>query len=221
MRIASRLYDDAQTPRRSEQFRVGRLSFFVLDTRLARTKLPERFARDEDLDGLAEWVRGLAGPGVLVLGQPIFVNKTGWIGYLKDLGLADFEQYGNLVRAVSVSSHDLLVLTGDVHYGRIAGCRLESGATLVEVIASPLALVDPLVKGKWQSPPKRFPAFAVPSTTQRETWVEPTHSVNDNSFATIEFSADGSRVRAAVRSWRIPEPGHAPTSTLVFQQPMQ
>ena len=220
-RIARALYDDFQTPNRTARFEVGTLSFFVLDARMGRTTSQSAFARPEDVTALEQWVDGLVGPGVLVVGQPIFVKPTGWIGYAKDFGLADYAQYGDLVRALSRSRHDLLVLTGDVHYGRVSGCRLPSGASLIEVIASPFALVHPAVRGKFQEPPPMFPAMPVPGTTQAETWFERTYDVSAHNFATLEFSADGSRVLTSVRSWPVPEPNHAPTSTVVFQQPLQ
>lgn len=220
-RIARRLYGDFQAPDRTASFEVGTLSFFVLDTRLERTMDRSRFTGAERMTALVRWVDGLAGPGVLVVGQPIFVKPSGLKGFLADFGLADFAQYGDLVRALFRSRHDILVLTGDVHFGRVAGCRLPSGAALVEVIASPFALVDPLVGGKWSEPPQVFPAVPIPGTTYAPTWFERAHAVAKNNFATLEFSADGSRVLASVRSWPIPAPGIAPTSSIVFQQPLQ
>jgi hypothetical protein len=220
-RIASRLYDDFQTPRRSDGFEVAPLSFRIVDTRLARSADRRTFADPVELAAIEEWVRGLNGPGVLVLGQPIFVASAGLKGYLTDFGLADFGQYAELVRALWRSEHDLLVLTGDVHYGRVAGCRLPSGASLIEVIASPFALVDARVGGRWHPPPPVFPAVPVAGTTQAAVWHEPGHQLVGNQFATLEFTADGGRVRTAVRAWPIPAPGQPPTAQLVYQQTLQ
>ena len=220
-RIATALYDDFQTPLRSAGFRVGRLSFHVLDTRLGRSMDRARFAPQDALTELDEWVTGLDGPGVLVLGQPIFVKPTRVKGHFTDWGLADFDQYADLVRTLFRSQHDVLVLTGDVHYGRVAGCALPSGASLIEVIASPLALVDERVGGRWHAPPQVFPQAAIPGTTQSEVWFEKDHDLATTQFATLEFSADGSRVLASVRAWPIPAPGDQPTSRLVLQRPLQ
>lgn len=219
-RIATSLYRDFQAPLPSAAFRVGRLSFHVLDTRLGRSRDRALFCRPEELEALDDWVVGLDGPGVLVLGQPLFVEPSGILGHFTDWGLADFGQYAGLVRVLSHSQHDLLVLTGDVHYGRVASCPLPSGASLIEVIASPFALVDPRVGGNWRQPPRVFPAVPVPAVTQAEIWFERTHNLATNQFATLEFSADGARVLTSVRAWPIPVPGDAPTSTLVFQRPL-
>jgi hypothetical protein len=220
-RIATALYDEFQTPRRSAGFRVGNLSFHVLDTRLGRSADRSRFADPQHLAALDGWVTGLDGPGVVVVGQPIFVPPTGPRGHFTDWGLADYGQYAELVRTVARSQHDLLVLTGDVHYGRISGTTLPSGASLIEVIASPFALVDPRVGGKWHAPPQVFPAAPLPGVTQSAVWFEQLHNLAVNQFATLEFAADGSRVRASVRAWPIPPPGQAPVSSLVFQRPLQ
>jgi hypothetical protein len=218
MRFATTLYDQFQTPRRSAEFKVGRLSFRVLDTRLDRTANRSHFCADAELGAVAQWLEALDGPGVLVLGQPILVEPRGVAGYLTDFGLVDFAQYSELVRALMRSRHDLLVLTGDVHYGRVAGCRLPSGASLVEVIASPFALVDARVGGKWSRPPLVFPAIPIAGVTQSSVWFEASHNLATNQFSTLEFSADGTRVLTSVRSWPIPPPGTRPSPRLVFKQ---
>ena len=217
-RLATGLYDQIQTEDRLASFEIGRLSFRVLDTRLDRSRDRKLFCRPEDLSAVGRWVEGLRGPGVLVVGQPIFAEPTGIKGFITDFGLVDHSQYGDLARILSRSQHDLLVVTGDVHFGRVAGCQLASGASLVEVIASPFALVDPAVGGHWRKPPSVFPPYSIPDTTPRAVWFNDTHKLAKNQFATLEFSADGSRVLASVRAWEIPEPGHAPASVLVHQQ---
>ncbi|MDQ3937244.1 MAG: hypothetical protein M3253_01030, partial [Chloroflexota bacterium] len=212
------LFDMFQTPARSAGFKVGRLSFRVLDTRLERTADRSRFTTPEELAALDAWVSDLDGPGALVLGQPIFATQAGPKGHLFDWGLPDFDQYGELVRILQRSRHDLLVLTGDVHYGRISGCRLPSGASLIEIIASPFALVSGFFGGKWQPPPGVFPPLPVPGATQPAIWVEESHRLATNQFATLEFCADGPRVRLSVRAWQVPDAGVRPESTQVFQR---
>ena len=221
LRIAGALYDTFQTPDRSSSFKVGQLSFRVLDTRLERTRDRSLFTTSAEMTALGEWVTGLDGPGVLVVGQPIFVEQTGIKGHLTDWALADYGQYAELVRALMGAQHDLLVLTGDVHYGRVAGCLLPSGASLIEIIASPFALIDKRFGGTWYPPPQTFPASALEGVTQLPTWTSE-HQLATNHFATLEFVADGSRVRLSVRAWPIPAaPGHVPVPTLVLQRPLQ
>ena len=218
LKFATALFDGFQTPRRASEFKIGRLSVRVMDTRMARTRDRTRVVSDVELAALRQWVDNLAGPGVLVVGQPIFTEPAGLLGNLTDFGLVDFGQYPELVRILMSARHDLLVLTGDVHYGRVAGCTLPSGASLIEVIASPFALVDPRVGGRWHEPPRLFPAIPVPGTTQRGIWFESQHQLAANQFATLEFSADGTQVLTSVRAWPVPSPGQTPSSQLVFQR---
>jgi hypothetical protein len=192
----------------------------VLDTRLARMRDRSQFVAPRELAALGAWVDALEGPGALVIGQPIFAEPAGWRGNFTDWGLADYDQYADLVRILMRARHDLLVLTGDVHFGRVSGCTLPSGASLVEVIASPFALVDPRVGGHWRPPPPVFPALPVAGVTQTAIWHNDAYRLATNQFATLEFSADGSRVLTSVKSWPIPPLGRAPTSTLVFQKPL-
>jgi hypothetical protein len=220
LRMATELFDGFQSSTRSASFKVGRLSVRVLDTRLARMRDRSQFVAPRELAGLGAWVDALEGPGALVIGQPIFAEPAGWRGNFTDWGLADYDQYADLVRILMRARHDLLVLTGDVHFGRVSGCTLPSGASLVEVIASPFALVDPRVGGHWRPPPPVFPALPVAGVTQAAIWHNDAHRLATNQFATLEFSADGSRVLTSVKSWPIPPLGRAPTSTLVFQKPL-
>ncbi|HUG47669.1 MAG TPA: hypothetical protein VMP67_04585 [Candidatus Limnocylindria bacterium] len=218
LRAAGSLYDIFQTPSRSSSFEVGQLSFRVLDTRLGRLRDRSLFADAAAVSAVAGWVAGLQGPGVLVVGQPIFVAQTGLRGHLTDWGLADFGQFGELARALSASQHDVVVLTGDVHFGRVAGCRLPSGASLLEIIASPFALIDARFGGKWSRPPHTFPAAAVEGISPAPIWVSD-HQLATNHFATLEFADDGGRVQLTMRAWPIPtSPGQAPVSRLVMSR---
>jgi hypothetical protein len=216
--MALELYRMFQSPTPLSSFSVGQLSFMVLDTRIERTRDRTTICSQASLDALANWVKELKGPGVLVVGQPLLMAQAGVKGHFTDWGLPDFKQYADIVRILAATKHDLLILTGDVHYGRVAGCELATGATLIEVIASPFALVDPRVGGKWSAPPSLYPAFAIAGVNPRTIWVDDRHRLTANQFATVEFAANGPRVQAAVRSWRIPPPGTAPTSTVVFNR---
>jgi hypothetical protein len=216
-RIATELYRLFQAPMLSATFKVGRLSFRVLDTRLGREHDRSLLVPRDEMTALEKWVLELDGPGVLVVGQPVFAREAGLRGNLFDWGLPDFSQYGDLVRALQRSPHDLLVLTGDVHFGRVSTCRLTNGSMLIEVVASPFSLVDPHARGKWEEPPKAFPGVPVAGATQPRTAFE-AHDLEDNHFATLEFWADGSRVRVAVRAWPIPTVSARPTPTTVFEQ---
>ncbi|MCI0635391.1 MAG: alkaline phosphatase D family protein, partial [Actinobacteria bacterium] len=156
--VARDFYRAFQTRPNVPELRVGNVSLRMVDTRVDRDAGERRFMTSSDLDRVCEWLQTLTGPGFLVLGQPVFVDPHGIGGHFFDWGLADYDQYAKLVRALSAVEHSVVVLTGDVHYGRIARCMLRSGAKIIEIISSPMALVDPKAQGSWQEAPRAFPS---------------------------------------------------------------
>jgi hypothetical protein len=204
---ASELYDRFQSPSRIMSFGVDRLSFLVADLRLDRAADRSRVQSDPDHRRVIAWIDGLPGPGVLVLGQPMLVAEAGWKGNIADWGLPDYRQYGPLVAAIQRSRHDIVVLTGDVHFGRVAGATLPSGANLYEVIASPFALVTPLLPQRWAAPPERFPASLLPGTVGCPVWSRDDYKVEADHFATVAFRDAGGRLVMHVTAWVIPPLG--------------
>lgn len=201
LRIARELYRVFQATSNLTTFSVEPLSFCVADTRLDRSSNQTTFMQAGDLGALGSWVAGLRGPGVLVLGQPVLTGRTGILGEVTDWKLADFDQYRELVRILSRSRQTIVVLTGDVHFGRVAVCTFASGAMLIEIISSPLSLVDERARGKWTRAPDRFPAFEVPGVVRA-----PVDTLDfrrsDHQFATVEFTGRP-RVEMKVRFWPI------------------
>jgi hypothetical protein len=204
---ASELYDRFQSPSRIMSFGVDRLSFLVADLRLDRAADRSRVQSDPDHRRVIDWIDGLPGPGVLVLGQPMLVAEAGWKGNIADWGLPDYRQYGPLVAAIQRSRHDIVVLTGDVHFGRVAGATLPSGANLYEVIASPFALVTPLLPQRWAAPPERFPASLLPGTVGCPVWSRDDYKVEADHFATVAFRDAGGRLVMHVTAWVTPPLG--------------
>lgn len=161
-------FDIGPGPDRAESPKV---SFFVADSRSERDRIdaPDpHFLKEEQWTALEAWGRSLDGPGVLVIGQPVFQKDGDW----KDHSLSNFSNdYGRLwsllERALSgrkgVVPHDVLILTGDIHSGRYAVGRLR-GPTNIEIrelVASPASRVGPylhLSPPSAQEPPARFTA---------------------------------------------------------------
>ena len=214
--LATALYDHFQGPRRSARLDIGRLSVLVEDTRMDRASDRSTLMPEQRMRELRRWLEGLAGPGILVLGQPVLSARAGWRGHFLDWALPDFRQYDELVRALQGSRHDIVVLTGDVHYGRVAGCRLPSGAQLVEVIASPFALVDARLGHDWHGPPGRFPDCAIPGTSASTVWVDERYREARDHFATVGFSDAGNTVRMDVQAWPIGSPSLPPRPGSVY-----
>ena len=119
---------------------IGRdLSFCLTDFRTTRTT--KRLLQPEYFEQILNWISQLSAPGVFVVSQPIFddVGK-------EDMKLPNYAQYQELLTAMQHAPHDILVLAGDLHLGRIASFQFnkpgtvdEPGRTLHEVVASPLS----------------------------------------------------------------------------------
>jgi hypothetical protein len=117
------------------------LSFFVADTRSARlgpndgTVMPAG-----DLDALEAWAKALKSPGVLVLGQPLWIEPIAYVGPARgDHNISHFKpDYARICAAVENAPHDVLVLSGDVHYSRMLSITPRNRRTFHEIVASPM-----------------------------------------------------------------------------------
>ncbi|HWS56502.1 MAG TPA: hypothetical protein VN228_20355 [Pyrinomonadaceae bacterium] len=203
------------------EFSVPPLSFFFADTRVNRTPDLRQFMLDSDLERLRGWVANLRGPGVLTLGQPLFAEKAGFWGKFTDRHLPDYKQFEELARIIAGSRHSVVMLTGDVHYGRIASVQLGSGAELIEVISSPTALVDEKVGRKWSRPPGKYPSFEVQGAPSGEIVVEEAYTLVDDHFLTVEFADAGARVRMDIKAWPVIKPGERPRSQHIHRRFIQ
>jgi hypothetical protein len=197
--------------------RVGQLSVYVADTRLDRTTGQDAFMTDAALTAIEAWLAGLDGPGCLVVGQLVFAGRAGWKGRWMDWGLPDFAQYDRLARALLAAEHSVVVLTGDVHFGRVAVCERTPGRDIVEVVASPLALVAPFPANTWKPAPTSFPDQAIPGLSRRPVRTAEAFRLNVNQFSTIGFSRSGSFVRMSVRAWPVETNGRMPMPSNEFE----
>ena len=216
---AKDLYGAFQRPIASPaaKFEVGPLSFYVADTRMDRTTERDAFATDAQLGDIVHWLEHLSGPGCLVVGQLMFSKKAGLFGRWMDWGLADFKQYPRLAEALLAAQHSVVILTGDVHYGRVAICELMPGRDIVEVVASPLALVAPWPENKWKPAPDRFPDSAINTVARRPIRTIEGFQLNANQFSTVGFTRSGSFVRMQVRAWPVETNGLQPVPSHVFE----
>jgi hypothetical protein len=208
-KIAALLFDAYQTPRRLHALELPPLSIRSVDTRFARAADHSVFMDPQAMTEIAAWLLTLSGPGMLILGQPIFVTEAGWRGNLADWGLPDFAQYDDLVRALTSVQHDVLVVTGDVHFGRVAEAVLPNGSRLVEIIASPMVLVDDRAGRSWHEPPSAFPARPVPCAPTSAVTVNPYRTI-ENHFSILSLWAEGQAVRVDHSGWEIGVDGSLP-----------
>jgi hypothetical protein len=199
-------------------FNVGEVSFFVSDARSRRGDLkrgppPGSFFEQDQWDALDTWARDLAGPGVLVLAQPLFDKPGG----KTDRSLSSFEgDYGRLCHifeqalqpGVGADPHDILILTGDIHTGRYSRATLvglEGVAEVHEFVASPGSRVGPYVS---EAKPKPAPV-SFTSSWQGATrkWdvseVDFSRTVDNNVGAVTMSPGTNGRVRFELELWRV------------------
>ncbi len=184
-------------------FKIDPLSFCLADTRTNRGSGSGGrgdLMQQSDFEKIGDWTASLTGPGVLVVGQPFFDSPGSTLGRIEDCGLPDFtKQYEFLKKYLRNSQHTIVVLTGDVHYGRlaVANLRPELGTKLYEVISSPLQLV-PLGGGNYKPAPQVFGAVSS----------QPEFSLHRNHFLTIDFMAPSAqRASMLVKFWPIIQAG--------------
>lgn len=124
---------------RSFQFAIPPLSFFVADVRTHRT-LREggsgTMMTQGDLQALRRWASNLGGPGILVIGQPLWMRTGG----KNDYNPPDFAvEYSSIWNAVRAAPYDVLVISGDVHHCRLLEVTLADapGRLVYEFVSSP------------------------------------------------------------------------------------
>jgi hypothetical protein len=140
--LSTALRDAFQTVRSTHTMDIGNdLSIFVFDMRRNRTKrdAPEpRFADAADLLALKNWILRLRGPGLIAGSQVLFDGPPG-----VEPNLGSFPaQYSELCQILAATPHDLIYLAGDAHFGRIAQVELPGGNKLMEIVTSPMSLVE-------------------------------------------------------------------------------
>ncbi len=145
-RLGQVLDDEART----FGFFLGQVPVFFLDTRTRRTRYDAdrpRIVPAEWMARCVDWLRSLERPGVLVLSQPLVDERVGgfqrFFHLFGDANLVDFDDdYSTLCDALFTAPHDVLVLSGDIHWSRVY--RLTRSGTsrqIYEVISSPLARI--------------------------------------------------------------------------------
>ena len=207
---ARKLFRVFQSRSPCQGFEIGNLSVKIVDTRIDRDTSSIRFMLYENLEKVQDWLSGLNGPGLLVLGQPLLKvdavqTRTDKIlsGFDKDL--ADFGQYAELKKSILDCTHSVVVLTGDVHFARVAHSSpdLDGVTKFVEVVSSPLCLV-PYFFGRSKSNGYRA---ALPLGSEPLNNIRPFGEEHRDHFAILRFAAAGSsRVSMRVSYWPILSP---------------
>ncbi len=142
-----------------ETFSIGKdLSVCIADFRSNRDD--NGFTTPANLRKITKWASELRSPGLFIASQPLIVEEN---NTEKNL-LSYKQQYAQLLKALAASGHDIVLLSGDVHFGRISTTQLGNeakGPRLIEIIASPLSnltYLNGIMSGKPKSKPASFPA---------------------------------------------------------------
>ncbi len=130
------------------------VSVFAVDVRSARTlfkKSTPRMMPDAALNEFEAWASSLARPGVLVIGQPLWIEEGGGTDYTPP-NFAD--QYERIWRAIAAAPHDILIVSGDVHHSRVLEIGLTDTRIIYEFVTSPachIPTVMSVVSGSYDS----------------------------------------------------------------------
>jgi hypothetical protein len=210
---------DPEQAAEPQSFTVPPVSFLILDTRFFRDEGDSTFLPPSHMARLHDWIAELNAQrrvGLLCIGQLLFEEKAGWVSTkFVDRNLADYAQFPDLVEALAESQQPMVILTGDVHYGRVARCRQAHGPDLYEVISSPLSLVDKRVGGSASPPPSIYPTEAIPGIQRVDVSLvssidgQPVMTA-DEHFLTINFWAMGPSVRMQLKYWPVRTGGQRP-----------
>lgn len=197
------------------------LSICLVDARRERHDLG--FMSEASFEALLSWVGSSKKLGVIVI-QQLLLDEV----IPGERNIPSFkQQYARLVQAIVAADRHILVLTGDVHFGRVASVDLPSGKRLVEVAASPVAnlkgFFNGLGAGVAVAKPEQFPPIKVDGIASVPVHYDPALFVpsikgcsfsvypKDRSkehFCTLQCNklADGS-LKLRVNSWLIRERG--------------
>jgi hypothetical protein len=211
------LYQVSVNPTAKPYFELsaGGVSLFVSDSRSKRTSRkspqPHFFDADQWL-ALEQWIDRLAGPGMLVLSQPLYQKDGSW----KDYSLSNFkDDHARLCslfeRALSGDiadrrPHDILVLTGDIHTGRHCVGNISGlpESSVHELAASPASLIGPARPfAKGSRPPGKLKPAGRPYWTVIETETTGIPSTHNNVAAVTISRGMNERVRFDLELWRV------------------
>jgi hypothetical protein len=118
-----------------------------------------------DLQALEAWAAALTGPGLLAIGQPLWIApRMSTFGLVADNNVSFFQsQYTRICKALEHAPYDILVCSGDVHYSRLLHIKTRGQRSIYEVVSSPLvsiptitsSLLDYLPFGGYAGAPSR------------------------------------------------------------------
>lgn len=228
---ASACIDGVKNIQRSskvEVFNIGNdLSFCIYDSRSYRHD--DGFIDEDGLCQIEKWATGLKCPGVIVSSQLLISEPEGL-----EKNIASFkEQHARLLSALSVSGHDIISLTGDVHFGRISKVALSDESSLIEVVTSPLSNLTGL-EGIATNSANSKPKYLQINGIDREVeyfdseYFVPTENPElpfypkkrtSEHFSTLSFCMTPDGLVVEVQSWKVRHVSSLGVPSPIFQVP--
>ncbi len=121
----------------SYRFELPPLSLFALDLRAGRSMhdvAAPIMCSEAELQAFERWAAGLAGPGALIVGQPLWQGAGDWQDWNPPAFTA---QYARIWSALTSAPFDIVVLSGDVHHSRLLEIDVGDGRRVWELVSSP------------------------------------------------------------------------------------
>jgi len=198
----------------AQRFSVPPVDFLVLDVRVHRTEHHESLFSTAQWAELRDWAAQPRGLGVLVVGQPVFHPRTRSRGANADYHLADYTaDYTELMDLLSRASRSTVVLSGDVHFSRVAWASFPGGGgssadtRVTEFISSPLSMVAggrllSLLDG-WMPAPQKMSLPATHSFNRATMQTDQRLRSTAEGAMLVEFYRRGWRAFCSVTHWRL------------------
>lgn len=191
----------------AQRFSVPPLDFLVLDARVHRTENCASLFSPAQRAAVRSWAAQPKGLGVLVVGQPALHAKTRERGMNADYHLADYAaHYSELMAMLGQASRSTVVLSGDVHFSRVA-CAAFPEKRVTEVISSPLSMVAgghamAMFDG-WLPAPEKMSLPATHAFNRASMRTDPALQSTSEGAMLLEFYRRGQRAFCTVTNWRL------------------
>ncbi len=191
----------------AQRFSVPPLDFLVLDARVHRTENCGRLFSSAQWAALRAWAAQPKGLGVLIVGQPVFHSRTRGRGVNADYHLPDYtEDYGELMALLGRALRSTAVLSGDVHFSRVASASFPE-TRVTEVISSPLSMVAggnvmALFDG-WLPAPTKMSVPATHAFNRATMRTERGLQSTAEGAMLLEFYRRGQRAFCTISNWRL------------------
>ena len=202
---ADQLYDAYQCAAPAErgdsiEVEVDPLSILVLDQRSQRRDDRSATMTPDALQNLDDWVDRLIAAnkiGAVVTGQSLLDRPVGkFKGAVADWMLPNYGDYERIVKSLSRLSEagrPVLLLTGDVHWGRVTRIKEAGRTRFIEIVCSPSALVSTVGSDQLKSIGAGFRRFFKGEETR---W--PRHSSAPDAEPYFALQVFGKRYRTEV-----------------------